>query len=202
MEREQLLDGRGRACVSGLVLKPAALEPLEHAGLRYRPASRSSRPRHRRRSCSGRDAVIAGSFWRSEPAAELRGLAKMVLAGRLSARSLSARKCCLGHVDLAAHLADRPAHCWPFELAAARPSSVRILAVTSSPSGAVAAGGGGDEFAALVAQRHRQAVDLRLGGESDVSSSLSLRNRADAADEIEPRPARRNALSSDSIGTA
>jgi hypothetical protein len=33
---------------------------------------------------------------------------------------------------------------------------------------AVTPGGGGDEFAALVAQRHRQAVDLGLGGKIDL----------------------------------
>ena len=33
--------------------------------------------------------------------------------------------------------------------------------------GAVAAGGGGDQLAVLIADRHRQPVDLRLGGEGD-----------------------------------
>ena len=48
---------------------------------------------------------MAGSFWRSEPAAELRGLAKIVLAGRLLPL-VELEEGVLGHVDLAAHLAD------------------------------------------------------------------------------------------------
>src|SRR5665647_2023469 len=44
---------------------------------------------------SGRDAVTRGSFWRSEPAAELRGLANGALPAATCA-SLSARKPCTG----------------------------------------------------------------------------------------------------------
>ena len=50
-----------------------------------------------------RDAVTAGSFWRTLPAAALRGLAKGAAPARvlLLVQALEAR---LGHVDLAAHL--------------------------------------------------------------------------------------------------
>ena len=51
--------------------------------------------------------------------------------------------------------------------------------------GAVAAGGGGDEFAILVAQRHRQPVDLRLGAEGDLLVVAQLQKAADAGDEID-----------------
>ena len=72
----------------------------------------------------------------------------------------------LGHVDLAAHLADfrdvLPLEPLRHFLDRADIGG-DVLAL-----GAVAAGGGGDEFAVLVAQRHRKAVDLRLGGKGDL----------------------------------
>ena len=51
---------------------------------------------------------MLGSFWRSEPAAELRGLAKIGVAGRLLPL-VEREEGGLGHVDLAAHLAHRQA---------------------------------------------------------------------------------------------
>ena len=50
--------------------------------------------------------MIAASIWRSEPAAALRGLAKTGVAGR-RLPLVEREKVRLGHVDLAAHLADR-----------------------------------------------------------------------------------------------
>ncbi len=47
---------------------------------------------------------MLGSFWRSEPAAELRGLAKIGIAGRLLPL-VEREEGGLGHVDFAAHLA-------------------------------------------------------------------------------------------------
>ena len=89
----------------------------------------------------------------------------------------------LGHVDLAAHLADFR-HVAAFEL-------LRHVLQRADIGGdvlafaAVAAGGGGDEFAVLVAQRHRQAVDLRLGAEGDLLVVAELEEAADAGDEID-----------------
>ena len=74
---------------------------------------------------------MAGSSWRSEPAAELRGLAKICLPGR-PLPLVERQEGGLGHVDLAAHLADlghpAPRSCCGMS------ASVRTLAVTSSPS--------------------------------------------------------------------
>ena len=108
---------------------------------------------------------MAGSFWRSEPAAELRGLAKIGVAGGLLPL-VEREEGLLGHVDLAAHLADL-GHVAALQLLRHVLERADIggdvLAL-----GAVAAGRGGDEFAALVTQRHRQPVDLRLGAEIDL----------------------------------
>ena len=124
---------------------------------------------------------MVGSFWRSEPAAELRGLAKMVLAGRLLPL-VEREERLLGHVDLAAHLAD-VGHVAALQLLRHVLERADIggdvLAL-----GAVAARRRGDEFAALVAQRHRQPVDLRLGAEIDLVVA-ELQKARDAADEID-----------------
>jgi hypothetical protein len=50
---------------------------------------------------------------------------------------------------------------------------------------AVAAGGGGDEVAVLVTQRHRQPVDLRLSAEDDFLVVRKLEEAADAGNEID-----------------
>ena len=50
---------------------------------------------------------------------------------------------------------------------------------------AVAARRAADQRAVLVAQRHRQAVDLRLGGEDDLVVLRQPQEAADAADEID-----------------
>ena len=89
----------------------------------------------------------------------------------------------LGHVDFAAHLADRR-DVLALELVCGTSLMVRMLAVTSSPFEAVAAGRGLDQRAVLVAQRHRQAVDLRLGGEGELLVLLEIEKAADAGDEI------------------
>jgi len=49
---------------------------------------------------------------------------------------------------------------------------------------AVAARRSPDQRAALVAQRHRQAVDLRLGGEHNLLVVLQVQEPADAADKL------------------
>ena len=142
---------------------------------------------------------MAGSFCRSEPAAELRGLAKSRSPAAFC-RSLSFEEIRLGHVDLAAHLADFR-HVAALELlrhVLERPDiGGDVLAL-----GAVAARGGGDEFAVLVAQRHRQAVDLRLGVEGDFFVVAQASGSGGCGRRNRPRPASANALSSESIGTA
>ena len=51
--------------------------------------------------------------------------------------------------------------------------------------GAVAARGGGDEFAAFVTQRHREPVDFRLGAEVDLVVVAELEETADPRGEID-----------------
>ena len=93
------------------------------------------------------------------------------------------KKRLLGHIDLAAHLADFR-HVLAFEL-------LRHLLQRADIGGdvlalgAVAAGGGGDERAVFVTQRHRQPVDLRLGAEGDLLVVGELEKAADAGDEID-----------------
>ena len=123
-----------------------------------------------------------GSFWRNDPAAELRGLTKMVLACRLLPL-VQRQKPLLGHVDFAAHFAHVR------HIAALQP--VRHILQRADIGGdvlalgAVAARRGGCEFAALVTQRHRQPVDLGLGGKIDPLVVAELEETADAADEFE-----------------
>ncbi len=89
----------------------------------------------------------------------------------------------LGHVDLAAHFADRR---HAFALEPLRNVLQRFhIGGDIFALGAVAARRAGDELAVLVAQRHRQAVDLRLGGEYDLLVLRQAQKAADAADEID-----------------
>ena len=89
----------------------------------------------------------------------------------------------LGHVDFAAHLAHRR-HAPALE-------PVRNVLQRFHVGGdvlalaAVAARRAGDQLAVLVAQRHRQAVDLRLGAEGDLLVVRQTQETADAADKID-----------------
>ena len=56
--------------------------------------------------------MIAGSSWRSEPAAAFRGLAKVRPPG-LGLAGVERGEVGVAHVDLAAHLEDRPARRQP-----------------------------------------------------------------------------------------
>ncbi len=88
----------------------------------------------------------------------------------------------LGHVDFAAQLADRrnfPALELVRDLLHRPDIGGDVLALE-----AVAAGGGFDQLPVLVAQRHREPVDLRLGGERDRLVLLEIEEAADARDEI------------------
>ena len=121
-----------------------------------------------------------GSSGRRLPAAELRGLAK-TLAGLRHALA-ERQEIVAAHIDLAAHLDARRAHLPDSRCGIS--SIVRMLAVTFSPvvpSPRVAAV---TSLPLLVAQRHRQAVDLRLGGEDQFRSAGNARKRRTLADEI------------------
>src|SRR5436305_1879859 len=89
----------------------------------------------------------------------------------------------LSHVDLGAHLADL-GDVAAFQLLGhvlkRADISGDVLALR-----AIAAGGGGNKLTALVAQRHRQSVDLRLGGKIDLVVVAELEKAADAAGEFE-----------------
>ena len=143
----------------GLVWKPQLAQPLHHAGLRVRrhlahlaPRIGEEAQRPRRRDAGVLLAQRAG-----------RGVARIdveLLARRLLPL-VEREEVGLGHVDLAAHLGDRRN-----VLALERCGtsfSVLMLAVTSSPSAPSPRVAAVHELAVLVAQRHRQPVDLRLG---------------------------------------
>ena len=79
-------------------------------------------------------------------------------------------------------------------------SMVRTLAVTSSPSSPSPRVAATTKPPVLVAQRARQPVDLRLGGEGEPASSAG-RGSGARAPRTPPPPRRSKTLSSDSIGT-
>ena len=114
-----------------------------------------------------------------------RGVARIdieLLAGlRLLAIKVEERS--LGHVDFAAHFADfrhAPALQPLRHVLQGFHIGSDVLALT-----AVAARRAGDQRAVFVAQRHRQAVDLRLGAEHDLLVVRQPQEAADAADEID-----------------
>ena len=162
IDREHLLD-RMRELGQRIDAKAAALEPFEHAELGVlrhlahlapgigeefeRPARRDRRVELAQRA-GGRIAGIGE---------DLLALGRLPLVER--------EEVGMGHVDLAAYLADiRVAvPVQPFRnFADGADIGGDVLAFE-----AVAAGRGVDEVAALVAQRAGQAVDLGLGGEGE-----------------------------------
>ena len=80
--------------MSGLTLKPRSPQPLDlvHVGGEVEPSDGADPVDQIE---SGRSAASAGSSWRIEPAAELRGLAK-VGSPASARRSLSALKAAIG----------------------------------------------------------------------------------------------------------
>ena len=126
--------------------------------------------------------MILGSFWRSEPAAELRGLAK-IWPPDAFLPLVQFEKGVLGHVNLAAHLADFR-HVPALELLRHVLERADIGGDVFA-LGAVATRGSGYQLAALVAQRHRQAVDLRLGAERDLLALVELQETPDAGNEVD-----------------
>ncbi len=122
--------------------------------------------------------MIRGSFWRSEPAAALRGLAKTGLPASGS-DSLSRSKRRDGEEDLTAHL-DQLGH---RELVgAAQPARHGVdgahVRRDVLAGRAVAAGQGADQEAVLVEQVDREAVDLELARRSSGASMPSRPSRA------------------------
>ena len=103
-------------------------------------------------------------------------------AGRLLS-FVQFEKRAFGHIDLAAHLADFR-HVLALELFRHVLERADIGGDVFT-LGAVAARGGRHQLAALVAQRHRQAVDLRLGAERDLLAFVELQEAADTGDEVD-----------------
>ena len=179
MERDQLLD-RMTQLGQRIGLEAAALEPVDHAGLRllrHRAHLAPGIGEEAERARGGDARVLLAQ----RAGGRIARIGEDGVAGRLLPL-VEREKRLLGHVDFAAHLAD-VGHVAAFQLL--RHVFQRadiggdVLAL-----GAVAAGRRGDELAALIAQRHRQAVDLRLGGEIDLVVA-ELQEARDAADEIE-----------------
>ena len=141
--------------------------------------------------------MIEASSWRSEPAAELRGLAK-TLSPAAAWRALISAKSACREIDLAADLATSGIPL-PRSFFGMSPTVQRIRGDVLADR-AVAAGRGGDELALLIAQAQRQAVDLRLGREDERRLRAEREEAPDAFDELahvsSPKP-----LASDSIGT-
>ena len=180
MKCQQLLD---RAAHFGqrIGLEAARGKPLDHAGLRVgrhlahlapRVGKKAERPRRRNRS------ILL-------PQRSRRRIAR-IDEERLAGFGLLAvefEEGVLGHVDFAAHFADRR-HAPAFE-------PVRDVLQRFHVGGhvladaAVAARRAGDKHAVFVAQRHRQPVDLRLGGKDDLLVVLQAQETADAADKID-----------------
>ena len=179
MERDQLLDGMAQPG-QRIGPEPAAFEPFDHAGL--------GDFRHR--------AHLAPGIG-EEAERPRRGDAGVLLAQRARRRIarvgedgaafgllplVERKESLLGHVDLAADLADRR-HVASLELLRHVLEGADIGGDVFA-LGAVAAGRRGHEFAALVTQRHRQPVDLRLGAERDLVVP-ELEKAFDARDEIQ-----------------
>ena len=123
--------------------------------------------------CSGRFAVSAGSFCRSEPAAALRGLASGALPASISA-FVEFREGLGRDEDFAAdfHLGREAA---AGELLRDFLDGQHVVGDVLA-GGAVAAGGGPDQYAVAVEQVHGQAVDLQLGEPAPVAAVAELRD--------------------------
>ncbi len=180
VERQQFLD---RAADFGqrIGLEAARCEPFDHAGLRVRRHLAHLAPgigEEAERARRGDRRILL-------PQRAGGGIARIgeYLAAGFGLALVEREEGVLGHIDFAAHLAHRR---HPFALETVRDVLERfhiggdVLAL-----GAVAARRPGDEFAVFVAQRHRQAVDLRFGVEDDLVVLGEPQEAADAADEID-----------------
>ena len=168
-----------QTCISAWIGEAAGREPLDHAGLGRRrhladlaPAigeeAERTRRRDRRVELAQRARRRVARVGEDLPAGRLLPLVEREEGG-------------FGHVDLAAHLADRR-HALAAQLVrdvGERPH----VGVTSSPS-VPSPRGRARQAAALVAQRTGQAVDLRLGGEGDLLVLRQAQEPAHALDEL------------------
>ncbi len=184
------------AVVDGEAPGAEALDDIESGSRR---AARSSRPRHRRRSSADATAVTSGFFWRRRAGG---GVARVGERSRplLGHALLSAEEIVAAHIDLAAHLDDvrRARRAAALGLSA----MVRMLAVTFSPVAPSPRVAAVTSLPLLVAQRHRQAVDLGLGGEDELGVGGQAEEAPDAGRRSRITSSSENTLSSDSIGTA
>ena len=180
VELQQFVD-RAAHLGQRIGFKTAMLEPFDHAGLRVRrhgahlaPGVSEETERPRRGDRRIELAQRAGGSVARIDVELLAGL--RLLAVKVEERGL-------GHVDFAAHLAHRR---YATAFQPVRNVLQRLhIGGDILAFGAVAARRAGDELAFLVAQRHRQAVDLRLGGECDLLVLRQTQKAADAADEID-----------------
>ena len=160
-------------------LEAAALEPADHAALRTL--------RHRAHLAPGIGEEAQGArggdgrvLLPERACGRIARIGERRLAG-LDLLLVECQEGPLGHVDLAAHLADvRDVAAFELLRHIFERTDVGgdVLAL-----GAITASRRGDELAALVAQRHRKTVDLRLGGEVDLVV-VELQEAHDAADEV------------------
>ena len=178
MHLEQVLGGFAQL-EDRIGVEAALAEPLHHAGLRVgrhlahlppRIGEEAQRPRRR-------DAGVL------LPQRAGRGVARIdvkLLAGGLLPL-VQREEIRLGHVDLAAHLGDvRNVLALQRLRHVLQRLDVRRDVLADR---AVAARRRMDQLALLVAQRHRQPVDLRLGRERERLVGIELEKAADALDE-------------------
>ena len=122
---------------------------------------------------------MPGSFWRSEPAAALRGLAK-ILPPAASCRCVERLEVGLRHVHFAAH----------FEHVRRARDALRNVVDSPHIGGhvladrPVAAGRREHQLAALVTQRAAQPVDLGLGGHRHERVGRQVQEALQARDEL------------------
>ena len=176
MKGDQLLD-RVTEFRQRIGPEAAALEPADHAGLgvcRHRGHFAPGVGEKAERTRGGDGGILLAQRARRR----IARIGEDGVAGGLLPL-VERQKGLLGHVDLAAHLADlgHIAALQQFRHVLKRANiGGDIFAL-----GAVAARGGGDEFAAFVTQRHREPVDFRLGAEVDLVVVAEPEETADAA---------------------
>src|SRR5216684_1943786 len=180
MKRDQLLD---RVTQPGQWVgrEAAALEPADHSGLGIRRHLADLPPgvgEEAERTRGGDGGVLLAQRARRR----IARIGEDGIAGGLLPL-VKRQERLLGHVDLAAYLAD-VRHVAAFQFFR------HVLQRTDIGGdvfafGAVAARRGGDEFAGFVTQRHRQPVDLRLGAEGDLVIVAQFQKTPDTADEID-----------------
>ena len=162
-------------------LEAATLEPLDHARLRVGRHGAHLAPGISEKAERPRGGDRGVELTQRTGGGVARIDIKLLAGFRLALVEREEGR--LGHVDFAAHLAHRR-NAFAFEQLR---NVVQRLGVGGDvlTLGAVAAGRGSDELAVLVAQRHRQPIDLRLGGKHDFLVLGQPQEAADAADKID-----------------